>query len=96
MIPGFRTPTTLLAGLLEVPYSVFAQATAVAAVLWAALYFFAGALLEATWRTAVATLAGDLDDVFGIVVLLILLAVGAGAVYRRRSRARLPADRPAE
>ncbi len=92
LIPGFRTPTTVLAGLLAVPYSVFAPATAVAAVLWAALYFFAGALLEATWRSAVATLAGDLDDIAGIAVLLILLAVGAGAVHRRW-RSRRPADR---
>jgi membrane protein DedA with SNARE-associated domain len=38
LIPGFRTPTTVLSGLLGVPYSVFAPATAVAAVLWAALY----------------------------------------------------------
>jgi membrane protein DedA with SNARE-associated domain len=85
LIPGFRTPTTVLAGLISVPYSVFAPATAVAAVLWAAVYFFAGALLEATWRTAVATLAGELDDLAGIAVLLILLVVGAGAVHRRWS-----------
>jgi membrane protein DedA with SNARE-associated domain len=83
LIPGFRTPTTALAGLLAVPYSVFAPATAVAALLWAALYFFAGAVLEATWRQAVATLAGELDDVAEVAVLLLLLAIGAGAVHRR-------------
>jgi hypothetical protein len=49
------------------------------------VYFFAGALLEATWRTAVATLAGELDDLAGIAVLLILLVVGAGAAHRRWS-----------
>jgi membrane protein DedA with SNARE-associated domain len=84
LIPGFRTPTTLLAGLAGVRYSVFAPATVVAAIVWAALYFFAGAVLEATWRSAAATLAGDLDEVAGTVVFLILLGVAAGALYRRR------------
>jgi len=68
-----------------VPYSVFAPATAVAAVLWAALYFFAGALLEATLRNSLATLAGELDDIAGIAVFLIVLAVAIGAIHRRRS-----------
>ncbi len=85
LIPGFRTPTTLLAGLVGVPYSVFAPATAVAAVLWAALYFFAGALLEATLRNSIATLAAELDDIAGIAVFLIVLAVAIGAIHRRRS-----------
>jgi membrane protein DedA with SNARE-associated domain len=93
LIPGFRTPTTLLAGLVGVPYSVFAPATALAAVLWAALYFFAGAVLEATWRQGFALIAGELDDIAGIAVLLILLAVAAGAIRRRR-RQNSPAPRP--
>jgi membrane protein DedA with SNARE-associated domain len=92
LIPGFRTPTTVLSGLLAVPYYVFAPATAVAAVLWAALYFFAGALLADTWRRAFATLAGDLDAVAAIAVVLVLLAVGTNAILRRR-RAHGPADR---
>jgi membrane protein DedA with SNARE-associated domain len=92
LIPGFRTPTTLFAGLLSVPYSVFAPATTIAAVLWAALYYFAGAVLEATLRSALATLAGELDDIAQLAVLLILLAVAANAI-RRRWKSRLPADR---
>jgi membrane protein DedA with SNARE-associated domain len=84
LIPGFRTPTTLLAGLVEVPYRVFAPATALAAVLWSTVYFFAGAVLQATLRDTLATIAGDLDEVIGFAVLLVVIAVAAGAIYRRR------------
>jgi membrane protein DedA with SNARE-associated domain len=94
LIPGFRTPTTVLAGLLAVPYRVFAPATAVAAVLWAALYFFAGAVLQSTWRNAVATLTVDLDDAAEIVVLLLLLAVAAGTVVRRVRTSRATTKSP--
>jgi membrane protein DedA with SNARE-associated domain len=73
---------------------VFAPATAVAAVLWAALYFFAGALLQATWQNAIAALATELDDIAAIAVLLILLAVGASALVRHW-RTRQPSDHAA-
>jgi membrane protein DedA with SNARE-associated domain len=45
-----RTPTTVMAGLFGVPYRTFAPATSGAGVLWALIYFYAGAALEGIWH----------------------------------------------
>ncbi|MDQ6671361.1 MAG: DedA family protein [Chloroflexota bacterium] len=87
LIPGLRSPTTVMSGLFEVPYWIFASATAVAAVLWALMYFFAGALLASQWQSLVTIVTTDADDVFGLAVLIILLVIGAGAIVRRRRAA---------
>jgi membrane protein DedA with SNARE-associated domain len=50
LVPGLRTPTTVMAGLFGVPYRTFAPATAVAALLWAAAYYLLGALLQRQWQ----------------------------------------------
>jgi membrane protein DedA with SNARE-associated domain len=84
LIPGLRTPTTVMAGLFQVPYWIFAPSTAVAAVLWALLYFFAGSLLASQWQNLVALVAVDADDVAELAVFVVLLAILTGAVLRRR------------
>jgi membrane protein DedA with SNARE-associated domain len=84
LIPGLRTPTTVMSGLFEVPYWIFAPSTALAALLWALLYFFAGSLLASQWQNVVALVAGEADDIAEVAVVVVLLAIGIGALVRRR------------
>jgi membrane protein DedA with SNARE-associated domain len=88
LVPGLRTPTTLMAATFQVPYSVFAPATALAAVLWTLLYFFAGAFLAQQWQTLVASVAANLDDIAQLIVFLLLVAIAVGVVIRHRDAAR--------
>ncbi len=66
------------------PYWIFAPSTALAALLWALLYFFAGSLLASQWQSLVALVAGDADDIAEVAVVVILLAIVIGALVRRR------------
>jgi membrane protein DedA with SNARE-associated domain len=84
LIPGLRTPTTVMAGLFEVPYLIFAPSTALAALLWALLYFFAGAFLASQWQSLVAVVTGEADDIAEFVVVVVLLVILTGALVRRR------------
>ncbi len=86
LIPGLRTPTSVMAGLFAVPYRVFAPCTALSALLWTLLYFYLGALFEPQWREALTFITGDLDASVGIAVLLGLAALVVAAVWRRRPR----------
>ena len=71
----------------QVPYRVFAPATAVAAVLWTLLYYFSGAFLGQQWQKLVASLAANLDDVAELIVFLVLIAIAVGVVIRHRRAA---------
>jgi membrane protein DedA with SNARE-associated domain len=86
LIPGLRTPTTVMAGLFEVPYWIFAPSTALAALLWALLYFFAGAFLASQWQSLVTLVTTEADDIAQIAVLVVVLAVIIGALVKRRRR----------
>ena len=66
------------------PYWILAPSTALAALLWALLYFFAGSLLASQWQSLVALVAGDADDIAEVAVVVILLAIVIGALVRRR------------
>ena len=84
LVPGLRTATTVMAATFQVPYRIFAPATALGTVLWALLYYFAGVLLAHEWQLLVKTMAVDLKHVVEVIVLLLLVALGLGAVIRRR------------
>jgi membrane protein DedA with SNARE-associated domain len=86
LIPGLRTPTTVMAGLFEVPYWIFAPSTALAALLWALLYFFAGAFLASQWQSLVTLVTTEADDIAQLAVLVVVLAVIIGALVKRRRR----------
>jgi membrane protein DedA with SNARE-associated domain len=86
LIPGLRTPTTVMAGLFEVPYWIFAPSTALAALLWALLYFFAGAFLASQWQSLVTLVTTEADDIAQVAVLVVVLAVIIGALVKRRRR----------
>lgn len=84
LVPGFRTPTSVMAGLFDVPYGTFAPATTLAAILWALIYFFIGTFLQNPWRELVDAFTGDIDTLAAIVVAFVLVAGVAGAVVWRR------------
>jgi len=85
LIPGLRTPTSVMAGLFAVPYRIFAPCTALSALLWALFYFYLGALFEPQWREAVTFITGDLDAAVGAALVLAALVLGAAVLRRRRA-----------
>jgi membrane protein DedA with SNARE-associated domain len=85
LVPGFRTPTTIMAGIFGVPYRTFVPSTMAAAVIWAATYFYLGAALERGWRRFATVLLANERLVVGIAVGLVLASVlGWLAVQRLR------------
>lgn len=87
LIPGLRTPTSVMAGLFRVPYRVFAPCTALSALLWSLFYFYLGALFEPQWREVVTLITGDVDASVGIAFALTAVALGIALLLRRPRRA---------
>lgn len=84
LIPGLRIPTTIMAGLADVPYSVYAPTAAIAAVVWSLFYFWLGVALQHGWQLVSAYTAGLLDDLAGSIVwiwLFVLLCVSGGTLH---------------
>ncbi len=91
LIPGLRIPTTVMAGLSGIPYSVFAPSAALAAVIWSSIYFWLGILINREWRLITGLAAGLLDDVSLTVLLActLIIAIGvAGGTWHLRRRTR--------
>ena len=87
LVPGLRTPTTVVCGLLDVPYRIFAPATACAALLWALAYFALGMFARAQSEELTAVAAGDVDVVsVALVALAVSVSLGALVAARRRTR----------
>ncbi len=85
LVPGLRTPTSIASGLFDVPYRVFAPATACAALIWASAYFLVGALARSQSGEVANALAGDVDvAAVGILILVVAAAVTALVLARRR------------
>ena len=90
LIPGLRVPTTVLAGVANVPYRVFAPATAISAVIWSAFYFWLGALASRPAARFAAFAAGTLDEASDWAILgsAVALLLGVSALsyllWRRR------------
>jgi membrane protein DedA with SNARE-associated domain len=95
LIPGLRIPTTIIAGLSDISYRVYAPTAAIAAVIWSLFYFFVGALIQREWGVVTGVVTGLLDETSDYIVviwiLLILLSIGFGGwhVTRRVRRRRL-------
>lgn len=91
LIPGLRTPTTMVSGTVHLPYTTFVLATTAAAFLWAAFYFSSGMVLGTAWRQVgrliVVDLAIERILVLAIAVLLAGVAIGF-LVHRRLAHAR--------
>jgi membrane-associated protein len=92
LIPGLRIPTTVMAGLSNVPYSVYAPTDAVAAVVWSAVFYWAGALIYQQLDLLAGVFSG-IADLLSIWVILgalaaILLAGSSTWHLRRRVQRR--------
>lgn len=96
LIPGLRIPTTIMAGLSDVPYSDFAPTAAVAAVVWSVFYFWVGLIIQREMRYITAIGAALLDDLTGSIVwiwLFVALCLSGGTIHmgrriQRKRRAR--------
>lgn len=88
LIPGLRIPTTIMAGLSDVPYSVYAPTAAIAAVVWSLFYFALGAIFQHEWNVVSTVASGLLENISGSIVwiwlLLVLIGVGGGTWHARR------------
>src|SRR5215813_8777445 len=84
LIPGLRIPTTILAGISGMPYTIYAPTAALAAVIWSAFFFFLGALVQHEVRYITSIIAGLLDtltsSVLALWLLLGLLSIAGGAL----------------
>jgi membrane-associated protein len=90
LVPGLRIVMTVVAGTLRLGRATFVVGTAVAALIWATLYFLAGYALAAGWeRLGPAASARAWPLVAG-------LAIGAAALFAWRARARTVADAESE
>lgn len=93
LIPGFRIPTSIMAGIAHVPYHVFVPSTMVAALIWSLFYYFVGDILSRLWLPFVRWASNEPEQVSGGAILAALLvgAVFWGRAVRRQSRrVRLP------
>jgi membrane protein DedA with SNARE-associated domain len=84
IVPGMRTPTTIMAGLFGVPYRTFAPATTVAGVIWALMYFYLGLGLERAWRHMAVSVLANLHWIWIGALAVVLIALLAYLAVRGR------------
>lgn len=75
LIPGLRTPTSIMAGVSGVPYRVFAPSTVVAAVIWSTFYYFVGTALHRVWTPAASWAQEEPEQVAAIIIVGVTLAL---------------------
>lgn len=88
LVPGLRTPTTVMAGLSGVPYRTFVPSTALAAVIWSAFYYFLGGALRHMRAPFLIWIQREPDQAWSAVVLLIGIAAVCLWCRQRRGDAR--------
>ncbi len=88
LTPGFRIVTSVAAGTFSLSYPLFLASTAVAAIIWAAVYLTVGALAQ----NAYESLAHQVPGPAALLVLLFVIAAGVVA-FRRWHRAGRTGDR---
>ncbi len=85
-IPGFRVPLTVVAGLLELPYPIFAVSVAVSSAVWAGVFLALGVVfgsgIERSIRSNLV--------LFGAVVVAIVVVAAAVGFVRSRRQAQQP------
>lgn len=99
LIPGLRIPTTVMAGLSNVPYSVYAPTDAVAAIVWSVVFYWAGALIYRQLDLIAGVFSGIADllsiwVILGLLAAILLAGSGTWHIQRRvrRRRRRHEAD----
>ncbi len=80
-IPGFRVPLTVAAGVLELPYRVFAISVAVSSSAWAGLFLALGAVFG---NSVERSIRSNPFLYAGVVVAIILVVAGVILVRARR------------
>lgn len=82
-IPGFRVPLTVVAGLLELPYPLFAMSVAISSAIWAGAFLTLGAVfgssIEKSIRSNLLLFGG------GAVVIVVIVAAVAYIRSRRHA-----------
>ena len=68
LIPGLRTPTSVMAGVANVPARVFVPSSALAAVIWSAFYYFAGTALHRLWAPLKDWAGEDPEQALSMVI----------------------------
>jgi len=94
LIPGLRIPTSIMAGVSGVPYRVFVPSTILAAIIWSAFYYFAGAALHRVWTPAANWAQDEPEQVIGIFVLIAAIIGGWWWLRSRGSAAPPPGASP--
>lgn len=87
LIPGLRIPTTIMAGISEIPYREYAITAAIAAVIWSSLYYFLGAFLGRVGPLVIGVVSDFLDEVpKAVLMFAFLIAVTSivGGTMRMR------------
>jgi len=77
---GLRVPITVAAGVLRVPYRVFAPSVAVSTAVWAAVWLWLGA----TFGRQLAHFLESHRWAYGLLLLGLVLAVGVSLLTRAR------------
>jgi membrane protein DedA with SNARE-associated domain len=85
-IPGFRVPLTVVAGILELPYGIFAISVAVSSAVWAGAFLTLGAVFG---RSIEKSIRANLL-LFGEAAVVIIAVVTAVAYVRSRRQAQQP------
>src|SRR6266567_4613701 len=85
-IPGFRVPLTVAAGILELPYGIFAVSVVVSSAVWAGLFLLLGAL----FGTSLVHSIRSTPLLYAGVVVAIVGVVGVVAFVRSRRTASPP------
>ncbi len=91
LIPGLRTPTSVMAGLSGVPYHVFVPSTTFAAIIWAAFYYFAGSALRRLWTPLTDWAGEEPEQVVSVAVFAIAASVTWFWLRQRRNAERAEA-----
>ncbi len=73
LIPGLRVPTAVMAGLTNVPYRIYGPASAFAALVWSACFFWLGGLVQPYMGVLTAFGLGLLDSAEDSILLTLLI-----------------------
>ncbi len=83
-IPGFRVPLTVVAGILELPYGIFAISVAVSSAVWAGLFLGLGSVFGSSIEKSIRSNL----LLFGEAAVVIIAVVAVVAFIRSRRHAR--------
>jgi membrane protein DedA with SNARE-associated domain len=83
-IPGFRVPLTVVAGILELPYGIFAISVAVSSAVWAGVFLVLGAVFGSSIEKSIRSNL----LLFGGVAIAIIAVVAVVAFVRSRRHTR--------